>query len=152
VIACSAHPPVDDAEDGVVEKLHQPKSEALRAMFWRDEILQVMFWIKGEGFGDRVDPLLLERFLGVEAHIGVQYLDRLVDEGLLMDDGDGLYALTAEGHHLGARVFADEFSDLTRPGHGECGSDCWCHASPEEAEACLDERLAGGGGHEGGKA
>jgi hypothetical protein len=125
----------------VTEKLHAPKSEALRALFWRDEILQVMFWIKGEGFGDSVDPRLLERFLGVDAAVGVKYLDRLVEEGLLERTEKG-YGLTDDGHRHGARVFADEFAELTRPGHGECGPDCWCHASPEEAEACAEERLA----------
>ena len=59
------------------EVMHPPKSEALRALYWRSEILQVMFWLKGEGFGDQVDATLLERFLGVDSHIGVQYLDRL---------------------------------------------------------------------------
>ncbi len=130
----------------MAEPMPQPKSEALRALYWRDEILQVMFWIKGEGFGDQVDAGLLERFLGVEAPVGLQFLDRLVDEGLLRHTDQGLYELTEEGHRFGARIFADEFADITRPAHGECGPDCWCHASPEEAEACAAERLAGAAG------
>lgn len=124
-----------------MERLHEPKSEALRALFWRDEILQVMFWIKGEGFGHEVDPSLLERFLGVEAKVGVQYLERLAEEGLLHRSEAGLYSLTEKGHQHGARVFAEEFSDLTGTSHGECGPDCWCHNSPEEAEACAHERV-----------
>lgn len=128
-----------------MEGLHQPKSEALRALFWRDEILQVMFWIQGEGFGDRVSPELLERFLGVEPAVSVRYLERLVGEGLLRRTGGALYELTDEGRAHGARVFADEFAELTKPAHGECGPDCWCHASPEEAEACAEERLSHGG-------
>lgn len=123
-----------------MEWLHEPKSDALRALYWRDEILQLMFWIQGEGFGDRIDPALLERFLGVDAKVGISYLDRLVTEELLSRDADGLYQLTEEGHSHGARVFADEFADLTQPGHGECGADCWCHASFEEAETCLATR------------
>lgn len=123
-----------------MERLHEPKSKSLRALFWRDEILQVMFWIQGEGFGERVSPELLERFLGVEAAQGVRYLDRLVTEGLLMRDQEGLFALTETGRAHGGRVFADEFSGLTQPAHGECGPDCWCHASPDEAEACAAER------------
>lgn len=124
-----------------MDQLHAPKSAALRAMFWRDEILQVMFWLQGEGFGDEVDPKLLERFLGVEATVGVQYLDHLTGEGYLIRAPDGRYSMTARGRQLGARVFADEFADLTKPGHGECGADCWCHASPEEAEACVQARF-----------
>jgi hypothetical protein len=124
-----------------MERLHEPKSDALRALYWRDEILQLMFWIRGEGFGDAIDPALLERFLGVQAEVGLRYLDHLVGEGLLEDAGHGRYRLTEQGHRHGARVFADEFADLTKPGHGECGAECWCHASPEEAEACAEERL-----------
>jgi hypothetical protein len=93
----------------VEEVMHPPKSEALRALYWRSEILQVMFWLKGEGFGDQVDATLLERFLGVDSHIGVQYLDRLVTEGYV------------------ERI-------------GECSADCWCHNSPDEAEACARDR------------
>ena len=123
-----------------MEQLHEPKSDALRALYWRDEILQLMFWIHGEGFGDEVDPTLLERFLGVDAQVGLRYLDRLVDETLLTRTNAGHYRLTDEGHGHGARVFAHEFADLTQPAHGECGADCWCHASPEEADTCHVER------------
>src|SRR5216683_315044 len=101
----------------------QPKSDALRALYWREEILQVMFWLKGEGLGERANWPMIERFLGVEVRIGSAYLDRLVEEG--------------------GRIFSEEFADLTRPGHGECGPDCWCHSSPDEAEACLAERAPG---------
>ncbi len=125
-----------------MEQLHEPKSDALRALYWRDEILQLMFWIQGEGFGDQIDPVLLERFLGVDARVGIRYLDRLCAEELLYRSVDGLYALTKQGHQHGARVFAEEFADLTRPGHGECDEGCWCHESPEEAAKCLEERVA----------
>src|SRR5215213_4841756 len=62
-----------------MDRLHEPKSDALRALYWRDEILQLMFWIRGEGFGEAIDPALLERFLGVEAEVGIRYLDHLDD-------------------------------------------------------------------------
>lgn len=123
----------------MADDLHPPKSDALRALYWRSEILQVMYWLRGEGFGDIVDPGLLEKFLGVDAHIGMQYLDKLVDEGYVDRDGDW-YVLSPSGLEQGAAEFATAFSDLTRPAHGECSDDCWCHASPEEAEACAAER------------
>jgi hypothetical protein len=129
------------------EIVHPPKSEALQAMFWRSEILQVMYWLRGEGFGDQVDPSLLERFLGVDAGIGVQYLDRLVIEGYVEPVGDR-YMLSELGSREGALEFASSFSELTRPTHGECSADCWCHNSPEEAEACASERASAHEGHE----
>jgi hypothetical protein len=121
------------------ETVHPPKSEALRAMFWRSEILQVMYWLRGEGFGDQVDAALLQRFLGVDAEIGVQYLDRLVDEGYLERTGDR-YLLSETGLREGGLEFAMSFDELTKPAHGECSPDCWCHNSPEEAQACAAER------------
>jgi hypothetical protein len=123
----------------MTEIMHAPKSEALQALYWRSEVLQVMFWLRGEGFGDQVDPSLLERFLGVDAAIGVQYLDRLVEEGYLERAGDR-YALSEMGRREGALEFATSFSELTRPTHGECSADCWCHNSPDEAAACQAER------------
>lgn len=123
------------------EMVHPPKSEALRALYWRSEILQVMYWLRGEGFGDQVDASLLERFLGVDAAIGVQYMDQLVTEGYLQRL-DGRYVLSESGLQEGALEFAASFDELTRPTHGECSSDCWCHNSPEEAAACANERSA----------
>ncbi len=123
----------------MTELMHQPKSEALRALYWRSEILQVMYWLRGEGFGDQVDPTLLERFLGVDAEIGVQYLDRLVEEGYVERAGER-YVLSEAGLKEGALEFVTSFSELTRPTHGECSADCWCHSSPEEASACAEAR------------
>lgn len=122
-----------------MEHLHPPKSEALRTLYWRSEILQVMYWLRGEGLGEVVDAALLERFLGVEASIGVGYLDRLVTDGYLDRVSDG-YVLSEQGLAEGKTEFALSFADLTRPGHGECSDDCWCHASVEEALACAAER------------
>ncbi len=119
--------------------MNEPKSDAIRTLFWRSEILQVMFWLRGEGFGDLMDPPLLERFLGVDAAIGMTYLDRLVDEGYVVRDGDW-YALSDKGLEEGSLEFASSFEDLTRPTHGECSDDCWCHASADEAAACAAAR------------
>jgi len=122
-----------------VDELHPPKSEALRALYWRSEILQVMYWLRGEGLGDVVDASLLERFLGVGSELGVGYLERLVDDGYLERSGRG-YVLSPTGLAEGRTEFALSFADLTRPAHGECSADCWCHNSVEEAIACAAER------------
>jgi hypothetical protein len=122
-----------------MEQLHAPKSSALQALYWRSEILQVMYWIRGEGLGDVADAALIERFLGVDAAIGTTYLERLVDEGYLERAPRG-YCLSPVGLEEGAVEFAASFSELTKPAHGECSADCWCHASIEEAEACAEQR------------
>lgn len=117
-----------------------PKSPALQMLFWRSEILQVMYWLRGEGFGDIVDAPMIERFLGVDATVGVTYLDRLAEEGYLTVDGE-YYGLSEFGLKQGAREFAESFNELTKPAHGECSDDCWCHASVDEAEACMAHRI-----------
>jgi hypothetical protein len=117
---------------------YQPKSEALRMLYWREEILQVMFWIKGEGFGERVGLEQLSRFLGLDSDIGLRYVDRLVLDGYLHSI-DGQLVLSEKGHAEGMRIFADEFADVTKPSHGECGLDCWCRSSASEAAACNAE-------------
>lgn len=122
-----------------MDELHPPKSEALRALYWRSEILQVMYWLRGEGLGEVVDAPLLERFLGVEADVGVGYLDRLVHDGFL-ELSPGGYVMSEAGLAEGRTEFALGFADLTRPTHGECSADCWCQNSVEEAIACAAER------------
>jgi hypothetical protein len=67
----------------------------------------------------------------------------LVDEGYLVRDGDW-FSLSERGREEGAMEFAASFSDLTRPTHGECSADCWCHSSAEEASACAAERALHG--------
>lgn len=115
----------------------QPKSEALRRIYWRDEILQVMFWMEGEGLGSRIDPETLDRFLGGESEIALLHLDRLVRDGYVRREAEG-FSLAERGREEGGRLFADEFSSLTRPTHGECGDECWCRQDPREADACLN--------------
>jgi len=121
------------------DKLHPPKSKALLALYWRSEILQVMYWLRGEGLGEVVDAALLERFLGVDAALGVGYLDRLVLDGYL-EPAKGGYVLSETGLAEGRTEFAMSFAELTRPAHGECSADCWCHNSVEEAIACAAGR------------
>lgn len=118
----------------------QPKSDALRRVYWRDELLQLLFWIEGEGFGSRVDAELVDRFLGGESEIALLHLDRLVSEGYLLRAGADGYRLAERGRSEGGRLFADEFASMTRPTHGECGDDCWCRQAPEEALSCLVAR------------
>ncbi len=60
----------------------EPKSEELRRLFWRDEILQLFFWLEGEGFGDLVGPRTLERFMGVDTEASVVHLEQLAEDGV----------------------------------------------------------------------
>jgi hypothetical protein len=110
--------------------------EALRV---RDEVLQAMYWMRSEGLADTPSPKELARFLAVPAETLGPYLERFATDGYLVAAGDG-WRLTELGEDTGKRTFAEEFADLTRPTHGECDDDCWCHESPDEAARCLEER------------
>ena len=111
----------------------------LEALRIRDEVLQAMYWMRAEGLADAPTATELARFLAVPADTLVPHLERFVTDGYLAR-AEGAYGLTETGTLIGKRSFADEFADLTRPTHGECDDDCWCHDSPEEAARCLEER------------
>jgi hypothetical protein len=114
--------------------------DELEALRIRDEVLQALYWMRSEGLADAPETPELARFLAVRADTLTPYLQRFCEDGYLRRIGDG-YALTEAGETAGKRTFAEEFADLTRPTHGECDEDCWCHDSPEEAAKCLEDRM-----------
>lgn len=111
---------------------------ALDELFWRDEVLQAMFWMKGEGLADAVSSADLARFLGGDAHVIGRQMSRLVAGGYLerLAGRPAVYRLTEMGRLEGARSFRDEFADLTRLAHGECAPGCWCHDPAHAGEPC----------------
>ncbi len=102
----------------------------------RDEILQIMFWLHGEGLGPDVAVPDILRFVDDESSVR-RALGQLVEDGhleVLGDRGEApRYRLTATGIVEGRRRFMDEFEPyLAKHGHGECGSaDCDCHSGGE---------------------
>ncbi len=106
----------------------------------REEVLQAMYWMRAEGLGDTPSAAELARFLAVLGETLGPYLERFVEEGYLEHADEG-FGLTPTGIDAGKRTFAEEFADMTRPSHGECDADCWCHDSPEAAASCLEARV-----------
>lgn len=108
-----------------------------------DEVLQVMFWMRGEELGREVEPADLDVFLGREVDPGRvrNILERLVERDLVEVTEAGRFRLTDQGVLEGGRRFADEFSDLTGQAHGECADPaCDCHTDPAAALECHRER------------
>lgn len=112
----------------------------LEALQVREEVLQAMYWMRSEGLAETATATDLARFLAVPAATLEPYLERFAGEGYL-EPAQGGYRLSETGAELGKKSFAEEFADLTRPAHGECDENCWCHESPEEAARCLEERV-----------
>ena len=104
--------------------------DALEALRWRDEILGVLFWLRGEGILPDASPADISGFLVADSGLLRRHLERLAAEGYLRRgdaDGEPRYQLSDRGGQEGGRVFADDFAELTGAAHGECGPGCSCH-------------------------
>ena len=102
-----------------------------------DEILQVMYWLRGENIAKDVAPQELARWVAVDAGQIESLLERLVESKLLeyVPDRELRFRLTSSGASEGGRRFADEFSELTKPGHYECSDpNCDCRRSGNPAD------------------
>ena len=114
-----------------------PRIDNLAAI---DEILQVMYWLRGERLAQAVSAADLSRWVGLSAPDIGPLLARMAAAGWVQpvagEAGDTpRYELTAAGAREGGRRFADEFADLTRPGHGECADpDCECQRTGNPAD------------------
>ncbi len=103
--------------------------KAIEALRWRDEILGVLFWLRGEGIMEEATIADLGGFLGASPDMLLNHLDRLAAEGYLLRTRGGdqpSYKLSEFGDQEGKRVFADDFAELTGAAHGECGPGCSC--------------------------
>ena len=116
--------------------------DAVDSLKQRDEILQIMFWLHGEGLGPDVAVPDILRFVDDERAVRAA-LGHLVEDGhleALGEHGSAIrYRLTTTGVHEGRRRFLDEFEPyLARHAHGECGSaDCDCHRGGTECRGTV---------------
>ncbi|MGI9067244.1 MAG: hypothetical protein ACR2HX_12695 [Pyrinomonadaceae bacterium] len=102
----------------------------------RDEILQVMYWMTGEGLGSEFSTADLQKFLPSEQPVLSRDLELLVSSGLL-ESRDEKFSLTEQGRAEGGRRFADEFESMIKPGHFECDEpDCDCHNADTTGDVC----------------
>jgi hydrogenase maturation protease len=144
-LAMALTPPVQAAVDVALGHIRRllgdvPAASPLADLRRRDEILQVMFWLHGEGLGPDVAPADIVRFVDDEAAVD-RTLSQLVEDGFAERLGDIpgslRYRLTSLGVQEGRRRFLDEFEPyLARHAHGECGSaSCDCHRGGTECRA-----------------
>ncbi len=101
----------------------------LNHLFWKDEILQVMYWMYGEDFGRKVSSDKLITLLNTTRAKVKEHLGQLVLDNYLEQDTDGSsvhYFLTEFGKKEAGQRFAGAFEGLQKVGHGECGPDCDC--------------------------
>lgn len=113
----------------------------------QDEMLELLYWFEGEGFGGTATLAGITRFLTHPEGEVQGTLDQLVrrDDLVVRGEGDDAeYRLTEIGRREAARRFAEEFAPLLAQGHGECSDpDCDCHTNPEGAAECHAARAHG---------
>lgn len=119
------------------EQKKQIAGDPLRNIYWRDELLQLMYWMAGEGLGKEFTIPELQKFLQKEDEVLVGSLEEMVSDRLIERTGENRYTLTASGQTEGGRRFAEEFESMIKPGHFECDEpDCDCHSVEGMVETC----------------
>lgn len=95
----------------------------------QDEILQMMYWMRGENLGDQVTVEQLNRFLRIDERELEGALFQLAARGLIAAAPER-YCLTERGVVEAGRRFLDEFSSvLGKEDHLSCSDpNCDCQA------------------------
>lgn len=111
---------------------------------WQDEILQLLYWMRGERLAAAATAAQLNRFLSMEASQLDKTLRQLAAMGLVRvvdRAGENSFELTPRGVEEGQRRFRDEFSSyLGKENHLECGDpNCDCHSSDWDGICHLSE-------------
>ena len=105
----------------------------IRTMFWKDEILQVLYWMRGEGLGSEVSCSDALPFLNTSKDNLQYHFEKLLTEGFLISHEKNfktVYSLSDLGKKEGGNNFAEAFQGLQKAGHGECGPDCeFCYGT-----------------------
>lgn len=112
----------------------------------RDELLELLFWLEGEGMSSSATVPAMARFLVQDESAVHATLSELLDRALVVEAaGDPPeYVLTTVGRGEAGRRFADEFAELLSQGHGECNDpSCDCHENPAGAAECHAARAQG---------
>lgn len=107
---------------------HVEKSP-LRALFWKDEILQILYWMDGEGFGKEVPVSQVLALLNTNKENLIYHLNKLVNEEVLKSEAkfietQSLISLSEDARKEAGGRFAEAFQGYQKAGHGECGPDC----------------------------
>lgn len=112
---------------------HEPGRE----IALRDELLELLYWLEGEGFAGEATVERMLAFLAFGADEVREALALLQSHGAVETSDGRTYRLTAQGKREAARRFAEEFAPLLRQGHGECNDPtCDCHTNPAGAAEC----------------
>jgi len=124
--------------------MEEVEKSSLRSLFWKDEILQVLYWMNGEGFGNEVPVVQILSLLNTNEANLLYHINNMVEEGVLLASSPELntttkVALAIDVKKEAGRRFADAFQGYQKAGHGECGPDCeFCYGPDcQKLENCV---------------
>jgi len=124
--------------------MDQIEKSPLRALFWKDEILQILYWMDGEGFGKDVPVSQVLALLNTNEDNLIYHIDKLTKEEILSSQSDvidsqSLIALSESARKEAGTRFAEAFQGYQKAGHGECGPDCeFCYGPDgQKLENCV---------------
>lgn len=113
-----------------------------------DEVLELLFWLEGEGLDADATLPQLARFLTYpEAEVS-GIIARLCERGDVEPvSGDAVrFQLTEIGKREAGRRFQETFQELLSQGHGEC-NDPECHCMDDPASCRHHHHAVKGGSH-----
>ncbi len=111
--------------------------DSLDTLFWREEILQVLYWMQGEGLAEAVPVSRLLSLLSTSTPNLLLHLQKNIQAGYLKtNDGEvnenTSVQLTDAGKKEAGGIFRNAFEGMQKGGHGECGPDCeFCYHEGE---------------------
>ena len=104
----------------------QPASmgeDALRRLHDCEEVLQICYWLQGEGLGERFTPDAVLTFLNSSRASVAEIFEILAGQGDL-ERTAATYRFSAEGKKKAGRLFYENFTDFQLGSHGECNAGC----------------------------
>ncbi len=117
--------------------------EAFDGLFWREEILQVLYWMDGEGLAKAIPLSRLQSLLNTSPENLLLHIEKNIQAGYLVTE-NGLLTkmssiqLTPAGKKEAGGIFRNAFEGMQKGGHGECGPDCeFCYHEGEKLEDCV---------------
>lgn len=125
------------------ENKNDNNKKALDALFWREEILQVLYWMEGEGLADAVPFNRLLSLLNTTTENLLLHLNKNIKAGYLTSTDEAVrekssVQLTPAGKKEAGGIFRNAFEGMQKAGHGECGPDCeFCYQEGIKLEDCV---------------
>ena len=119
------------------------KDSALNALFWKEEILQVLYWMEGEELATSVSITRLLTLLNTNSDNLLIHLLKNEEAGwIIRNTGNhnepDTVSLTPAGKKEAGLIFRNAFEGMQKAGHGECGPDCeFCYHEGEKLEDCI---------------